>query len=85
MHLRPECPAPWAQVVPQSELLDKYQDWGTDALKILKHVKEPNRWSMHMLHPPLESYYRGNVVLVGDAVSGISLACLLSGVIEVAI
>ncbi|KNZ81830.1 Salicylate hydroxylase [Termitomyces sp. J132] len=41
--------------------------WGEDASLILKEMKNPSKWYLHFLHPPLSSYIRQRVVLVGDA------------------
>lgn len=66
--LAPERPQPWVEVVPQQELLEKFQDWGNDATLILKRMNKPSRWSIHTLYPPLKSFVYGRVVLIGDAV-----------------
>ena len=72
----PERPTPWVEVVPQQEVIDAYPGWGNDAKIILQHLKEPNRWAMHTLYPPLETFVNINekIVLVGDAVSKASQA-----------
>ena len=31
--------------------------------------ERPSKWSIHVLDPPLESFVRGRVALLGDAVS----------------
>lgn len=59
---------PWVTAVPQQELLDAYAGWGEDPLKILSCIKSPSKWSIFALYPPLESYVKGKVALVGDAV-----------------
>lgn len=53
-------------------MFDAYDDWGHDAKIILSHIKDPSRWMMHVVDPPLEHYVKEKVVLVGDAVSDIS-------------
>jgi len=57
------------EVVPTDEVLQAFEGWGKDITSILQHVKEPSRWAIHTVYPPLESYVRGRVVLIGDAVS----------------
>jgi salicylate hydroxylase len=52
-------------------MFDAYDDWGKDIKIILSHIKDPSRWMMHVVDPPLEHYVKENVVLVGDAVSGL--------------
>ena len=46
----------WVVKVPQQEMLDLFGNFGRDARTILEQVKEPTRWSMCGLYPPLESY-----------------------------
>ncbi|KAF8191424.1 FAD/NAD(P)-binding domain-containing protein [Mycena galopus ATCC 62051] len=61
-----EVTGPWVEPVPQQELLDKFDGWGPDVMAIVKHMKTPSKWSIHML-TPLETYVRGKIALVGDA------------------
>ncbi|KAJ7789406.1 salicylate hydroxylase [Mycena olivaceomarginata] len=51
---------PWAEVVPQQELLDSFDGWGHD------HMKSPGKWCIHAL-TPLDTFVRGKIALVGDA------------------
>lgn len=53
-------------------MFDAYDDWGRDAKIILSHIKDPSRWMMHAVDPPLEHYVKEKVVLIGDAVSGLN-------------
>ncbi|KAF6754328.1 salicylate hydroxylase [Ephemerocybe angulata] len=53
--------------VPAKEMFDAYEDWGHDIKTILSHIKDPSRWCMHAVDPPLEHYVKDKVVLVGDA------------------
>ena len=76
--MSPERPAPWVEVVPQQEVIDGYPGWGNDAKIILQHLKEPSRWAIHTLYPPLETFVNENVVLVGDAVGNVSQAFEIS-------
>ena len=71
MAMSPDRPSPWVEVVPQQELIDGYPGWGNDAQIILQHIKEPSRWSLHTVYPPLETFINGKIVLVGDAVSNV--------------
>ncbi|KAJ7243390.1 FAD/NAD(P)-binding domain-containing protein [Mycena haematopus] len=57
---------PWVEAVPQQELLDKFDGWGHDVMAMLKHMKSPSKWSIHML-TPLETFVHGKIALVGDA------------------
>ena len=74
--MSPERPAPWVEVVPRQEVIDRYPGWGNDAKIILQHLKEPSRWAVHTLYPPLETFVNDseNIVLVGDAVGNVSQA-----------
>ena len=74
--MSPERPAPWVEVVPRQEVIDGYPGWGNDAKIILQHLKEPSRWAVHTLYPPLETFVidSENIVLVGDAVGNVSQA-----------
>ncbi|KAH0587003.1 hypothetical protein H2248_005822 [Termitomyces sp. 'cryptogamus'] len=58
---------PWAKPVSQDELLREYSGWGEDVNIILKEMKDPSKWCIHFLYPPLSSFVRQRVVLVGDA------------------
>ncbi|KAJ3802246.1 FAD/NAD-P-binding domain-containing protein [Lentinula aff. detonsa] len=65
--LQSELPYPWVESVSQDELKDSCKDWGHDPMIILDHLTNPSKWSIHALDPPLQSYVRDKVVLVGDA------------------
>lgn len=60
---------PWVEQATNEELLNEFNGWGSQAITILKEMKNSSKWSIHALNPPLESFVRENVVLVGDAVS----------------
>lgn len=51
------------------EILAQYEGWGPDVVNLLKCIKQPNKWYINVVDPPLESYVKGRVALVGDAVS----------------
>ncbi|VDB92177.1 unnamed protein product [Peniophora sp. CBMAI 1063] len=68
----------WVVKVPQEEMLEAFSNYGSIPRAILKRIKEPSRWSIHALYPPLESYvgaakmegkddHEVNVALIGDA------------------
>ncbi|KAF9486322.1 salicylate hydroxylase [Pholiota conissans] len=65
-----ELPHPWVESVDQKELLDAYKGCGSEVCAILQHMKNPSRWSIHTLYPPLDSYVKDRVVLIGDAAHG---------------
>ena len=72
--MSPARPSPWVEDVSQQELIDGYPGWGNDAKIIFQHLKEPSRWAIHTLYPPLETFVNGKIVLVGDAVSNVTQA-----------
>ena len=78
MSMSPDRPSPWVDIVPQQELIDEYSGWGNDAKIILQHIKQPSRWSIHTVYPPLETFVNGKIALVGDAVSNAGL-CMRTG------
>ncbi|ESK92134.1 salicylate hydroxylase [Moniliophthora roreri MCA 2997] len=65
-----ELPLPWVESVSDEELKAHFKGWGPDAQIILDHLKNPSKWSIHACMPPLQSYVRDRVVLVGDAAHG---------------
>ncbi|KAF4620967.1 hypothetical protein D9613_001259 [Agrocybe pediades] len=70
IELLPERPLPWTEVRDSQEVVDGYSDWEGDGKIIASHLENPSRWSIHTLYPPLESFVKDRVVLVGDAAHG---------------
>lgn len=68
MSVSPERPSPWVEVVPEQEVIDGYAGWGDDVQIIMEHLKQPSRWEIHTLYPPLETFVNGKIALMGDAV-----------------
>ncbi|KAF8590394.1 FAD/NAD(P)-binding domain-containing protein [Ramaria rubella] len=60
-------PGPWVVPSTQAEMLSHYEGWGPKVLNLLSHIKNPSKWFLHSQEPPLESYVRGKVALLGDA------------------
>ncbi|KAI0784966.1 hypothetical protein C8Q75DRAFT_723504 [Abortiporus biennis] len=60
-------PEPWTQRTTEQEILDEYQNWGEDVIRLLNRVQNPSKWMMHVVHPPLQTYVRGRIALLGDA------------------
>lgn len=60
---------PWVVPVTTDALLQEYAGWGPDVMGILKSIDNPTKWHVHVLHPPLDSYVKGRIALLGDAVS----------------
>ncbi|KAH7923897.1 FAD/NAD(P)-binding domain-containing protein [Leucogyrophana mollusca] len=60
----------WVVPATEQEILDVYNDSGPDVKTLLSLIQKPSKWSIHCVSPPLETYTKGNVVLVGDAAHG---------------
>ncbi|KAF9011066.1 hypothetical protein BDQ17DRAFT_1405602 [Cyathus striatus] len=58
---------PWVEEVSSEDMLVDFIGWGNDAMLILKQIKKPSKWYIHAVHPPLDSYIKDNIALVGDA------------------
>ncbi|KAJ7597382.1 hypothetical protein C8J56DRAFT_851542 [Mycena floridula] len=59
--------AQWVQPATQKEMVDKFEAWGPEVKRILDLMQHPNKWCIHGLHPPLETYVHNKIVLIGDA------------------
>ncbi|KAH9858349.1 FAD/NAD-P-binding domain-containing protein [Lenzites betulinus] len=58
----------WVEDVPRTELEKEYAGWGPDVATLLRCMPEKtSRWAIHVVHPPLASYAKGRVALLGDA------------------
>ncbi|EIW63979.1 FAD/NAD-P-binding domain-containing protein [Trametes versicolor FP-101664 SS1] len=63
--------ASWVEPSTRDELKKVYKGWGPDVSILLDCMPEkPSKWSIHVLYPPLESYTKGRVALLGDAAHG---------------
>lgn len=62
----------WAVPVPESEIFEEFSGWGDDVQIILRNLKNPLKWAIHMVNPKLASFVNARVALVGDAVSTIN-------------
>lgn len=69
--LSPERPVPWVEDASHQDVMDDYSGWTSDGKIILQHIKQPTRWAIHCLYPPLKTFVNEKVVLVGDAVSNV--------------
>ncbi|KAF8523769.1 hypothetical protein BU17DRAFT_43512 [Hysterangium stoloniferum] len=67
MHMGPSLGQSLVVAATQEEMLQHFTGWGKHALDLLANIKKPSRWFLHTLNPPLDSYIRGNIVLVGDS------------------
>ncbi|RDX51872.1 FAD/NAD(P)-binding domain-containing protein [Lentinus brumalis] len=60
--------AQWVEAVSKNVLFKEYEGWGPDVEALLKCMPDkPGKWSIHVVHPPLESYAKGRIALLGDA------------------
>ncbi|KAI1793193.1 FAD/NAD(P)-binding domain-containing protein [Ganoderma leucocontextum] len=58
----------WVEEVSREVVEKEYEGWGPDVAVLMKCMPEkPNKWSIHVVHPPLDSYVKGRVALIGDA------------------
>ncbi|THH33436.1 hypothetical protein EUX98_g790 [Antrodiella citrinella] len=58
---------PWVVPASREQLLKEYEGWGSDVLKILGCIKNPTKWMIHVVHPPLKTYVNGRIALLGDS------------------
>ncbi|KAI0255796.1 hypothetical protein BJV78DRAFT_1368771 [Lactifluus subvellereus] len=58
----------WVKQVTQEEVLETFSEFGEDPQRILRCIEEPSKWSIHVVYPNLNSFVKGNVVLLGDSV-----------------
>lgn len=56
------------EVLTNEQLLKDFEGWGSEVTGLLSCIEEPNRWSINVVHPPLQSYAKGKIALLGDAV-----------------
>ncbi|KAK0501803.1 hypothetical protein EDD18DRAFT_1066460 [Armillaria luteobubalina] len=66
-HPQPPLPSSWVAPTSNGELQDHFKEWSRDARIIVDRMGASSKWFIHALNPPLGSYCRGRVVLVGDA------------------
>ena len=61
--------APWVEVVSRDVLDQVYAGFGPDVASLIKCMPEQSsKWSIYVVDPPLETYAKGRVALLGDAV-----------------
>ncbi|KAH8117595.1 FAD/NAD-binding domain-containing protein [Phellopilus nigrolimitatus] len=61
---------PWVTQRTPEELNAEYAGWGPDVTRLLGCIGSlgpPSVWSIHAVDPPLQTYVRGRVALLGDA------------------
>ncbi|KAF8530029.1 hypothetical protein BU17DRAFT_78551 [Hysterangium stoloniferum] len=63
----PRLGQPSVVAVTQEEMLEHFAAFGKHALDLLANIKKPTKWFLHALNPPLKSYIRGKIALVGDS------------------
>ncbi|KAI0673672.1 FAD/NAD-P-binding domain-containing protein [Trametes maxima] len=63
--------APWVEHVTREEVQRVYEGWGPEVTTLLECMPEkPSKWSIHALYPPLDTYVKGKVALLGDSAHG---------------
>ncbi|EPT01591.1 FAD/NAD-binding domain-containing protein [Fomitopsis schrenkii] len=61
---------PWVQSVPQEEMFKVFEGCGPQVMALLKCIKTPSKWSIHVVQPHLQSFVKGRVAVIGDAAHG---------------
>jgi len=59
----------WVMEAGEQEIV-AYEEGGVQVQKLLSLIRNPGKWSIHAVDPPLSSFVRGHIVLVGDAAHG---------------
>ena len=59
--------APVTNVTPD-DVLQTYEDWGSDVRTILSSIAQPTKWNISVVYPPLKSYVHERIIVLGDAV-----------------
>ncbi|KIJ31478.1 hypothetical protein M422DRAFT_266856 [Sphaerobolus stellatus SS14] len=57
----------WVLPATQEEMLGYFEGWDPRVTKLLSFITKPNKWFLHALSPPLETYVKGRIALLGDA------------------
>jgi len=58
---------PWVTPATKEEVLLHFEEFGDDVKAMIKCMHNVNKWSIHLVHPTLDSYAKGAVALVGDS------------------
>ena len=62
----------WVKPVSKQAILDSFADCGPDVKKLLSLLGPCSRWCIHAVDPPLTSYVKGHIALVGDSAHGMT-------------
>ena len=65
-HRDPDLPS--VEVVRTADLLDAFADYGSNIRAVLGCIDKPNKWYINTVYPHLQTYAKGHVALLGDAV-----------------
>ncbi|KAH9949948.1 hypothetical protein B0H21DRAFT_776995 [Amylocystis lapponica] len=57
----------WVTTVSGAELVEEFGGWANDIIAFLRCEDKPSKWFIPIVHPPLESYVKGCIALIGDA------------------
>lgn len=63
-------PNEWVTPASRDEVLAKFSDCGPDVQKLLSLIQTCNKWCIHTVDPPLDSFVKGRVALAGDSAHG---------------
>ncbi|KAH9858352.1 FAD/NAD-P-binding domain-containing protein [Lenzites betulinus] len=61
----------WVDTASREEVKEVFKGWGPDVQIVLDCMPETtSKWSIHVVYPPLETYAKGHVAVLGDAAHG---------------
>ena len=64
---------PWVTSSTETNVMQEFDGWADDVIGLLRCMQTSSKWSIHVVYPPLESYVKGRVALIGDAVSAYTM------------
>lgn len=58
----------WIEEVSRQSMLDDFSGWGDDVVLMINSLDSASKWSIHAVNPPLPTFSKDGIVLIGDAV-----------------
>ena len=65
----------WVSTVSEKKLVQEFDAGGSDAKRLIGCFHQPNQWYIHGHYPQLNTYVKGKVAILGDAVRPKLLTC----------
>ena len=59
---------PWVETVSQEEMFKVFEGCGPQVMALLNCIKTPSKWAIHVVQPHLDTFVKGRVAVIGDAV-----------------